>query len=113
MGRSIGYSNGIRESATAFCLGQPPHPVPVGEVLCSACGSLVAGANMGVYQVQRLLGNGRNGSAYLAIHQRSKQPVVIKLLPPDPASSDLWEAARREVRMATSLRQSPIVPVFS
>lgn len=112
MGRSI-YGSGVRESTTAFCLGHPPHPVQAEEVICRTCGSLVAGTNLGIYQVQQLLGRGRNGSAYLAMHLRSKQLVVIKLFPPDLTSRDLWERARREVRIATALRHSSILPVFS
>jgi serine/threonine protein kinase len=102
-----------RDSSVAFCLGQPPHPTRAGEVLCRHCGSLVAGTQLGVYQVQRQLGRGRNGSAYLATHIRSQQPVVIKLFPPDPSSIGLWEAVRKEVRTITSLRHSAILPVFS
>lgn len=102
-----------REQSVAMCLGQPPHPMRAEDVLCRHCGSLVAGTQLGVYQVQRQLGRGRNGSAYLATHIRSQQPVVIKLSPPDPSSTGLWEAVRKEVRTITSLRHPAILPVFS
>jgi len=102
-----------REQAVAMCLGQPPHPMRAEDVLCRHCGSLATGTQLGVYQVQRQLGRGRNGSAYLATHIRSQQPVVIKLSPPDPSSTGLWEAVRKEVRTITSLRHPAILPVFS
>ncbi|GAC1662100.1 MAG: hypothetical protein PVS3B1_37700 [Ktedonobacteraceae bacterium] len=66
-----------------------------------------------MYQVQKLLGTGRSGPAYLAMHQRSGQPVALKLLLMEDETMDLLEAARREVRVATSLRHPSIVPVFS
>src|SRR5690349_20512668 len=57
-----------RDQSVAFCLGQQPHPMRAEEVVCRHCGCLVAGTRLGVYQVQRQLGRGRNGSAYLAVH---------------------------------------------
>ena len=104
---------GTRDGATSFCLGQPPHAVQAEEVMCRICGALVAGAHLGIYQVQQLLGKGRSGDAYLASHVRSKQPVVLKLFPPDPTCVNLWEAVRREVRIVTTLHHSSILPVFS
>lgn len=111
MDRNVQY--GTREEAALFCLGQPAHALQPDEVICQTCKTLAAGAMLGIYQVRRHLGTGRSGQAYLAIHQRSGQPVVIKLFAPDPASVDLWEAARREVRSLTALRQPAILPVFS
>jgi serine/threonine protein kinase len=102
-----------RDQSVAFCLGQQPHPMRAEEVICRHCGSLVAGTRLGVYQVQRQLGRGRNGSAYLATHVRSQQPVTIKMQPADASSASLWEAARKEVRTITSLRHPTILPVFS
>lgn len=101
------------EEATGICLGHPSHPTQAEEVICRICGNLVAGVSLGVYQVQHLLGSGRNGKAYLATHLRSRQPVVIKLFPPDPTSMGLWDGARREVRIATTLRHPSLLPVFS
>jgi serine/threonine protein kinase len=111
MDRSIQY--GTREGFTAFCLGRPPHVVQAEEVICRICGAVVAGAQLGVYQVHQCLGQGRSGSAYLAVHIRSRQQVVVKLFPADPMSRALWEAARREVRVVTALRHPSILPVFS
>jgi serine/threonine protein kinase len=60
-----------------------------------------------------MLGVGRSGYAYLAVHQRSGQPVVIKLFPPDNTTMPLWEAARRDVRVVTTLRHPSILAVYS
>ncbi|QBD83170.1 tetratricopeptide repeat protein [Ktedonosporobacter rubrisoli] len=103
----------LQRSTTISCLGHPSHPVQTGEVICRSCGALAAGAHLGIYQIQQLLGRGRSGNAYLAQHQRSKQAVVIKLFAPDPVSMGLWEAARREVRTITALRHPSILPNFS
>lgn len=102
-----------RDNLVAFCLGQHPHPMRAEEVICRHCGSLAAGTQLGVYQVQRQLGRGRGGSAYLATHMRSQQPVTLKLIVADPASIGLWETVRKEVRIVTSLRHPAILPVFS
>jgi serine/threonine protein kinase len=96
-----------------YCLGHPPHPVGPEEVICHICGTLVAGARLGIYQVQQYLGRGRSGCAYLSVHLRSRQPVVIKLFPSHSATLEQWEAARRTVRAITALRQSTVLPVFS
>lgn len=95
------------------CSGHPSHAVSENEIICHACGTLVVGARLGVYVVQRLLGQGRSGTAYLATHLRTTQPVVLKLFPALDASTGLWEVARREVRVATALRHPAILPVYS
>jgi len=98
---------------TVFCLGHPSHQLRTGENICHMCGTLAQGAVLGnTYKVQKLLGRGRSGHAYLANHQRSGQPVVIKLIPPD-TSPHLWEAARREIRTITALRNNTFLSVFS
>jgi serine/threonine protein kinase len=105
--------HGMRESATACCLGQPPHPMRDDESICSICGTLASGAQLGIYQVQQLLGQGRSGKAYLAVHLRSRQSVVVKLFPPDATTMGLWEAARREVRIITALQHPAFLPIYS
>ena len=104
---------GSHESTPSFCLGHPTHPLHAGEMICRICGTLASGAEIGIYQVQKLLGTGRSGQAYLAVHQRSGQPVAIKLFPLEPNTTDLLEAARRELRITTSLRHPSIISVFS
>jgi serine/threonine protein kinase len=104
---------GAQGGQTSFCLGHPPHALRAGEIICRICGTLAAGALIGIYQVRNLLGTGRSGQAYLAVHQRTGQPVVIKLFPEDVSTNHLWDAARREVRTVTALRHPAILPVFS
>ncbi|BCL78375.1 protein kinase [Ktedonobacteria bacterium brp13] len=106
-------THGSQGSTTTFCLGHPAHPLQPGETICHICGALATGMVLGAYQVQRTLGMGRSGYAYLALHQRSGQPVTIKLFPSDNTTTPLWEAGRRDVRVATALRHPSISPVFS
>ncbi|GHO82026.1 protein kinase family protein [Dictyobacter formicarum] len=96
-----------------FCLGHPSHALRPEEVICSVCGALAAHTTLGIYEVRKLLGTGRSGHAYQAVHQRSGQPVAIKLFPAYTANPEQWEAARREVRVTTALRHSSILSVFS
>lgn len=104
---------GSQDGAHPFCLGHPPHTMHPEEIVCRICGTLAAGAVLGLYRVQKLLGTGRSGQAYLAIHQRSGQPAVIKLFPYDASSTHLWDAARREVRVVTGIRHNAILAVYS
>jgi len=97
----------------AFCLGSPPHTAQPGDDLCRVCSTLIAGVHLGTYQVQRLIGSGRSGKAYLATHVRVWQSAVIKLFSPDQASTVLWEAAQQEVNRARALRHPSILPVLS
>src|SRR5271165_6890885 len=104
---------GSPQGSPSFCLGHPSHQMRAGEIICRICGTLASGTDIGIYQVQKLLGSGRSGQAYLAVHQRSGQPVVIKFFPPESDTTKLWEQARREVRVTTALRHPAIVSVFS
>jgi serine/threonine protein kinase len=96
-----------------YCLGQPPHLVEHGKIICGACGRLVRGATLGIYQVQRLLGQGRSGDAYLAHYHRRQQQVVMKVFPPDRATMGLWEAARQEALLLARLQHPSLLPVYS
>ncbi len=100
-------------NGAAFCLGHPAHQLQAGELVCRICGALARGAIIGNYQVQQLLGIGRSGCAYLTVHTRTGQAVVLKLFAPEMPVVQLWEAARREVRVATSLRHNAILSIFS
>ena len=112
MGRSTLYGNSTQEGTPIACLGHPPHPAQIEDVICRICGHLIVSAKLGHYQIQQLLGSSRNGSTYLTMHLRSRQPVVLKLSPPDPACTGLWESARREIKIITALRHPSILPVF-
>ncbi len=102
-----------QNGANGWCLGQPSHRVEAGRVICGVCGMLVAGAQFGSYQVQQLLGHGRSGSAYLAVHMQLKHLVVLKLFPPDKASMFLWESARLECLYVAQIRHGSLLPVLS
>lgn len=100
--------------STSFCLGPQAHAARIEDVLCRVCGNFVAGTViLGAYQVHRLLGSGRSGSAYLATQIRSGQPVAVKLFPPQPETVNLWERCIREVSVIVNLHHSAILPVFN
>lgn len=101
---------------SSFCLGHPSHTLPSGQLTCHICGTLAANTVIGVYRVQKSLGTGRSGHAYLALHSTSRQPVCLKVTTTgqnSPQQWALWEAARREVRSVTASRHPAILPVFS
>ena len=102
--------------APSFCLGHPSHTLQPGHVTCHICGTLAANTEIGVYRVQKSLGMGRSGHAYLALHSTSRQPVCLKVTTTGQSKTQqwaLWDAARREVRSITALRHPAILPVFS
>ncbi len=102
-----------QNAGTGWCLGVPSHEVEDGRVICGICGTLVAYAQLGAYQARQFLGRGRSGDAYLAVHQRLKHPVVLKLFPPDRTAMFLWESARQECLFVAQIRHSAILPVLS
>ncbi len=115
MDNSLQFAS-INEGSATVCLGHPSHTLNMGEILCQTCGALAKGAQIGIYRVQKFLGRGRSGQAYLAVHQRSGQAGVVKLTAPDAYNTlqwNLWEAVRREIRGLTALRHPAILPVFS
>ena len=102
--------------APSFCLGHPSHTLQPGQVTCHICDTLAANTEIGVYRVQKSLGMGRSGHAYLALHSTSRQPVCLKVTATGQGSTQqwaLWDTARREVRSITALRHPAILPVFS
>ncbi|MBV8695922.1 MAG: tetratricopeptide repeat protein [Ktedonobacteraceae bacterium] len=111
MSRYLPYR--MQEEVTRFCLGHPSHAVPAGDILCRICRTLAKDAHLGPYQIQKLLGTGRSGHAYLAAHLRSQRAVVVKCFAPDSASMDMWETAWHEVHAIVALRHKEILPVFS
>jgi serine/threonine protein kinase len=102
--------------APSFCLGHPSHALQPGHIICRVCGALAANTEIGAYRVQKSLGMGRGGHAYLALHSTTRQPVCVKVTIPVQSNTQQWtqwEAARREVRSITALRHPAILPVFS
>src|SRR6266568_883299 len=96
----------------AHCLGSPAHLMPAEVLLCSTCGALRAGALVDGYQIQQFLGKGRCGSAYLGFHQELLQYDVLKLVPSNLASNELWLLAHQEVRAISALQHPSCLPVF-
>ena len=114
MDESEPYTTGI--DTPSSCLGHPSHRLQSGQVTCGICGSLAANTVIGVYRVQKSLGMGRSGHAYLALHSTSRQPVCLKVTTTGQNHAQqggLWDAARREVRSITALHHPAILPVFS
>jgi serine/threonine protein kinase len=95
----------------AFCLGSPVHLMSAEMLLCPTCQALRAGALVGGYQIQRLLGKGRSGTAYQVFQQELSQYAVLKLLPSDLASNELWLLARQEIRAISALQHPSCLPV--
>jgi cytochrome c-type biogenesis protein CcmH/NrfG len=104
---------GHEQRTTEYCLGQPPHPVEQGKIICGVCGRLVRGVTLGIYQVQRFLGQGRSGDAYLAQHHRRHIQVVMKVFPPDSSTMGLWDVARQQALLLTRLQHPSLLPVYS
>jgi serine/threonine protein kinase len=101
---------------SSFCLGHLPHTLQPEQVTCGICDALAANTVIGMYRVQKSLGMGRSGHAYLALHSTSRQPVCLKVTTAGQSKTQqsvLWEAARREVRSVTALRHPAILPVFN
>jgi len=99
-------------TSAAYCLGQTPHAIADGAILCPLCHCLRAQATIGYYQILQRLGRGRSGDAYVVQHLRLHQPAVLKFFPPDHSSRPLWESARREIRTVTALKHPTILPIF-
>ena len=102
--------------APTVCLGHSPHTLQPGQAICRICGALAVNTVIGAYLVQKRLGIGRSGYAYLALHSTSRQPVCLKVTTTgqnSPQQWALWDAARREIRSITALRHPAILPVFS
>jgi serine/threonine protein kinase len=114
MDESEPYATGI--DTPSSCLGHPSHRLQPGQVTCGICGALAANTVIGAYRVQKSLGMGRSGHAYLALHSTSRQPVCLKVTTTGQNHAQqggLWDAARREVRSVTALHHPAILPVFS
>ncbi len=75
--------------------------------------SLQAGASLGVYRIERLLGRGGMGAVYLARDERLGRRVALKVLAPDLADDERFrERFLREWRVAASLEHPHIVPIY-
>jgi tRNA A-37 threonylcarbamoyl transferase component Bud32/TolB-like protein len=67
----------------------------------------------GTYTIERELGGGGMSRVFVADETRLGRKVVVKVLPPDLAAAMSASRFEREIRVAASLQQANIVPVFS
>ncbi|HSG49218.1 MAG TPA: protein kinase [Longimicrobiales bacterium] len=67
----------------------------------------------GSYRLERELGGGGMSRVYLAEDVELKRPVVVKVLPPQPAPPAYAERFRREIETAASLQHPHIVPLLA
>jgi tetratricopeptide (TPR) repeat protein/tRNA A-37 threonylcarbamoyl transferase component Bud32 len=67
----------------------------------------------GSYTLERELGGGGMSRVFVADEHRLGRKVVVKVLPPDLAAAMSTTRFEREIRVAASLQQANIVPVFS
>jgi len=65
------------------------------------------------YTIERELGGGGMSRVYVAEERALGRSVVVKLLPPELASSVNVDRFRREVRLAASLQHPHIIPVLT
>ena len=75
---------------------------------------LAAGAEVGAYRIDRILGRGGMGVVYLAHDTRLHRPVALKALPPHLFRDDRMRARlRQEARAAAALSHPSIATVFA
>ena len=67
----------------------------------------------GSYTLERELGGGGMSRVFVADEHRLGRKVVVKVLPPDLAAAMSTTRFEREIRVAASLQQANIVPVFA
>ncbi len=74
---------------------------------------LFAGARVGGYRIERLLGVGGMGVVYRAIQESLGRPVALKVLPPRPKNeADFAERFELEARVLASLSHPRIVSII-
>jgi len=67
----------------------------------------------GSYTIERELGGGGMSRVFVADETKLGRKVIVKLLSPELAAAMSAERFQREIRVAASLQQANIVPVFS
>src|SRR2546427_9895996 len=92
------------------CLKQ--HRNPLGQIWCTQCTSLVAGALIGNYEIASYLGQGNMSAAvYLAQQRGLNRKVVIKVLH-SVASQESVTDFRTEAEELASLDHPYILPIY-
>jgi len=64
------------------------------------------------YRVDREIGAGGMSRVFLARDEKLNRDIVVKVLPPELASSLSIDRFQREIRIAASLQHPHIVPVL-
>ena len=72
---------------------------------------LQAGTQLGVYQIEAVLGEGGMGTVYRAVDTKLNRPVAIKVLSDELADASARRRFQREAQMASSLNHPHIVTV--
>src|SRR5690242_18336653 len=72
---------------------------------------LQAGTQLGVYQIEAVLGEGGMGTVYRAVDTKLNRPVAVKLLSEELADAAARRRFQREAQMASSLNHPHIVTV--
>src|SRR6478736_3224392 len=72
---------------------------------------LQAGTQLGVYQIEAVLGEGGMGTVYRAVDTKLNRPVAIKVLSDELADASARRRFQREAQMASSLNHPHILTV--
>src|SRR5690242_14453019 len=72
---------------------------------------LQAGTQLGVYQIEAVLGEGGMGTVYRAVDTKLNRPVAIKVLSDELADAAARRRFQREAQTASSLNHPHIVTV--
>jgi Tol biopolymer transport system component/tRNA A-37 threonylcarbamoyl transferase component Bud32 len=73
---------------------------------------IVAGAEIGAYRIEKLLGEGGMGAVYRALDTKLNRPVAIKFLSDRLADAAGRRRFQREAQMASSLNHPHILTVY-
>src|SRR5258708_30625849 len=73
---------------------------------------LTAGAVLGSYRIESILGAGGMGMVYRAVDTKLNRPVAIKVLSEELADAEARRRFQREAQMASSLNHPHILTVY-
>src|SRR6267378_3926764 len=86
---------------------------PVAELLeVSTATQLAAGAQLGLYRIEAVIGAGGMGVVYRALDTKLNRPVAIKLLSDELADAAARRRFQREAQLASSLNHPHILTVY-
>src|SRR5262249_25811156 len=100
-----------RDSAAPRCAGRCAAPCQTPSVAWVEQ-NLTAGAVIGSYRIEALIGRGGMGAVYLAEHVHLRRRVALKVLPPGLADDPAFrERFIRESQLSASIDHPNIIPV--